>query len=312
MKTKLLFAAACTALAFAGANPALADGHHEAAAAPLPSGPDGPALWKVSDEDTTIYLFGTFHFLPEGSDWYTPAIANALESSDIIVAELGPESANPEEYQAAVIKNGVLPPDKSLSAMLNQEQQTALSARLTELRPQLEAQGLNPAVIDRLKPWYVFLSLSIAKFVEMGFNPQTGAEAVLFEKSTGKERLGLETIDLQFGVFASLHEEDQIALLMETVNGLDDIESLLPAMADAWVGGRADEIAELLNADIDDSGLMEALLFQRNANWADWIEARLESTPGTVFMAVGAGHLAGEKSVQDYLAKREIESVRVQ
>ena len=49
--------------------------------------------------------------------------------------------------------------------------------------------------------------------------------------------------------------------------------------------------------------IAEALLYNRNANWADWIENRLQE-PGSVFIAVGAGHLAGEKSVQDMLAKR--------
>lgn len=298
--------------ALLGAVPAVADDRAQEPASTLSSEAKGPALWKVSDEDTTIYLFGTFHFLPEGSDWYTTEVATALESSDVIVGELGPASETAEAYQSAIVKHGVLPPEQSLGAMLTQDQRNALSARLAELEPQLAAQGLDPQVIDRLRPWYVFLGLSIAKFVEIGFNPQTGAEAILFEKASGKERLGLETIDFQFGIFASLSEEEQVALLMETIDGLDDIESLLPTMAVAWVNGRADKIAELLNDDFNNSGLTEAILFERNANWAEWIDARLESTPGTVFMAVGAGHLAGEKSVQDYLATRDIETVRVQ
>ena len=67
-----------------------------------------------------------------------------------------------------------------------------------------------------------------------------------------------------------------------------------------------------MNEDMDsDFGLAEALLYDRNANWAEWIERRLD-TPGTVFIAVGAGHLAGDLSVQDYLEKRDIASVRVQ
>ena len=43
------------------------------APAPAPAAaPSGPALWKVADEDTTIYLFGTVHFLPETADWFVP------------------------------------------------------------------------------------------------------------------------------------------------------------------------------------------------------------------------------------------------
>jgi uncharacterized protein YbaP (TraB family) len=52
------------------------------------------------------------------------------------------------------------------------------------------------------------------------------------------------------------------------------------------------------------------MLAKRNATWAKWIENRLKS-PGTVFVAVGAGHLAGRDSVQDYLAKTGIKTARV-
>ena len=48
----------------------------------------------------------------------------------------------------------------------------------------------------------------------------------------------------------------------------------------------------------------------RNANWADWIDKRLDK-PGIVFLGVGAGHLAGRDSVQDLLDKRGIKSARV-
>ena len=46
---------------------------------------------------------------------------------------------------------------------------------------------------------------------------------------------------------------------------------------------------------------------ERNARWADWIAARMQ-TPGTVFVAVGAGHLAGQDSVLVRLAERGITS----
>ena len=50
---------------------------------------------------------------------------------------------------------------------------------------------------------------------------------------------------------------------------------------------------------------------RRNERWAEWVARRLE-TPGTVFVAVGAGHLAGEVSVQAMLAERGLATERVQ
>ena len=49
---------------------------------------------------------------------------------------------------------------------------------------------------------------------------------------------------------------------------------------------------------------------ERNDRWADWIRARMQ-TPGTVFVAVGAGHLAGQDSLLVRLAERGIPSQRV-
>jgi uncharacterized protein YbaP (TraB family) len=53
------------------------------------------------------------------------------------------------------------------------------------------------------------------------------------------------------------------------------------------------------------------LITDRNVAWAKWVKARLDK-PGTVFVAVGAGHLAGTGSVQDQLATAGVVSKRVQ
>jgi hypothetical protein len=49
---------------------------------------------------------------------------------------------------------------------------------------------------------------------------------------------------------------------------------------------------------------------ERNERWADWIRGRMQA-PGTVFVAVGAGHLAGPDSLLVRLAERGIPSQRV-
>ena len=39
-----------------------------------------PALWAVSDADTTIYLFGTTHLLPSQMKWRTAKIDHAMSN----------------------------------------------------------------------------------------------------------------------------------------------------------------------------------------------------------------------------------------
>ena len=64
------------------------------AAAPLPQPvrvtpivQQHPALWVVNDNDTIIYLFGTFHALDGKSDWFEQAVKTAFSASDQLVLE---------------------------------------------------------------------------------------------------------------------------------------------------------------------------------------------------------------------------------
>jgi uncharacterized protein len=66
----------------------------------------------------------------------------------------------------------------------------------------------------------------------------------------------------------------------------------------------------VMNEGFDALKLTEPLLTRRNANWAAWINQRM-AKPGTVFMAVGAGHLAGPVSVQQLLTAYGLKTERI-
>ena len=79
-------------------------------------------------------------------------------------------------------------------------------------------------------------------------------------------------------------------------------------MLRAWVTGDVGLIARTFNQDLSSTPeLRAALLDQRNANWSRWIQQRMQK-PGTIMIAVGAGHLAGSDSV---LARLESAGYRV-
>jgi uncharacterized protein YbaP (TraB family) len=303
--TALLTSTAAALTLFAGA-PAFAQ---EEAAAPaaeaeLPSGPEGPALWKVADEDTTIYLFGTVHILPKEVVWYDREIADALTSADTFVSEIPMDPASEAAMQQMAMSKAMLPAGTTLRSLLTEEQTAAYEAALGGL-------GVPPVAFDQMKPWMAGLTVSMLPLLQQGYSPESGVEKVLLGKVGDARQDALETVEFQLGIFDSLPQDAQIAYLMEAVDDVDEAKSFLDSMVTEWAEGDADGLAALMNEGMDDPVLAEKLLFQRNANWAEWIETRL-ATPGTVFIAVGAGHLAGEKSVQDYLAKREITVERIQ
>jgi uncharacterized protein YbaP (TraB family) len=79
-----------------------------------------PALWKVADEDTTIYLFGTVHALPPGVPWYRDKVAVAFEESKELITEIVDEDQ--AAVQKAVMATAVLPAGKTLRGMMTPEE----------------------------------------------------------------------------------------------------------------------------------------------------------------------------------------------
>lgn len=266
----------------------------------------GPAIWKVSDEDTTIYLFGTVHLLPKNVEWINPTITDALAKSDMIVTELPMDAGSQVELQQLTMQLGMLPQGTTLRSLLTPEQTKTYEAAFGTI-------GLPPQAVqqfDVMKPWFAGLNLSMLPLLMSGYTPDSGVEKVLMEKAGDKARGALETPEFQLGLFNDLPQSAQIAFLMEAAEGVGEATQTLDRMVAEWVKGDAEKLAEIMNEGMNDPVLMDALLHSRNANWAKWIEQRM-ATPGTVFIAVGAGHLAGEKSVQDMLAAKGIAATRL-
>jgi uncharacterized protein YbaP (TraB family) len=263
-----------------------------------------PALWKLSDHDTTIYLFGTIHLLPPGIDWLNGPLSYALDHSDTLMTEL--PDLPPGDVAAALLRHGTLPAGKSLRQMMNGKQRARLEAALTAL-------GLPLTIFDRKKAWVAAATLPILQLQKAGYNLESGAENSLTKRATqlGHARGGLETADFQFGQFDVLTNAQQLEYLGAVLEALPQINGEIAKMVDHWSHGDAAALAAQLNADSDSPVLAEALIFSRNRNWAKWIENRMK-TPGTVFIAVGAGHLGGRGSVQEVLAKHGFKAVRVQ
>lgn len=263
----------------------------------------GPALWQVTDKDTTIYLFGTVHALPkDGASWFDGRIERAFTASDELVTEV--DIANVASSGQSMQVAGMLAEGQSLRALMTPENRMEYEAVMVSL-------GLPVEAFDRFEPWLAAMTLSLLPLIREGYDPQSGVELALGSKAgDGKKRNALETIEEQIGLFDGLPIDAQLAFLDQTVEAAPRAKASLDAMVAEWREGDAVALAALLNAEMTDPALYARLLTQRNANWAEWIERRLDE-PGTVFIAVGAGHLAGKDSVQDQLRKRGVKVRRI-
>ncbi|HEY1124121.1 MAG TPA: TraB/GumN family protein [Sphingobium sp.] len=291
-----LLTACLAALSIMASAPLAAQAQPKAAAAPAK-----PALWVVKDKDTTIYLFGTIHLLRPGINWYQGPIRKAFESADTLVLEIADN--NDAAMQARIVQKALDVTGPTLTQKLPEPARAKFAQLVTDYR-------LPIGVIDRMKPWFAAVTLTSAPLQKLGYDRNEGVEVRLraLADAAKKPVMGLETTEEQVGFFDSLSNDLQISLLVETINEQADVEKTLAQMIDAWVAGDPLKLSETMNKSMeDDKALQQVLLFDRNERWADWIKARLDK-PGTVFIAVGAGHLAGKGSVQDALKVRRVKT----
>ena len=262
-----------------------------AARAPQPA---KPALWEVSDADTTIYLFGTVHVLRPEIRWFNGPVKRAFDKADTLVLEvLTPDKSEVAALTARLAIDRDGPP-------LTQKLDPAVRGRYLALIRQL---NVTQEQFEPFQPWFAAMSLSILPLERLGYSADSGVEEVLRQRATrdGKAQTAFETVSDQLGFFAGLPEKTQIAFLSATIDDAAKAETEIGKMVHNWSAGRPDALAAEMNESLKDMpDLAQALLYDRNKRWAQWIARRM-AKPGTVFIAVGAGHLAGKGSVLDEL-----------
>ncbi|MHA6721061.1 TraB/GumN family protein [Sphingomonas sp. RS6] len=263
-----------------------------------------PALWAVRDGDTTVYLFGTVHMLRPELRWFDGPVRTAFDRADTLILEL--VMPPPAETQALLDRLGRTPGDPSVASL-----PPALRERVEAAA---RASGAPPGNFDREEPWLAALTLSLLPLQKAHYDDANGAEQVLeaAARKAGKRVVGLETAAQQFGYFDRLSPAAQSRMLRATLDGLPVAGRTLDSAVAAWSKGDTDLLAGILNTDLaSNPELRDVLLVQRNRRWAGWITGRM-ARPGTVFVAVGAGHLAGRDSLVAMLAARGLKVERLQ
>ena len=267
----------------------------------------GPAMWSVSDADTTVYLFGTIHLLPEKYQWRTQTFDQAVDSSHELVVETIIDEKNPMQLLALLTTLGF---SKNLPPIAER----VPAAKRPALAEAIKKSGIPPAAFDKMETWAAAFMLLGNQFKDLGLKSGEGVESVLRSSfsANGKPIGQLETNAEQLGFFDTLPEKAQRALLEGAIEKPDAMRKEFANMVGAWSRGDVAAIAKTFNHDLSESPeLRDSLLKRRNANWSQWIERRMAS-PGAVMVAVGAGHLAGSDSVIELLKKGGYRVRRVQ
>jgi uncharacterized protein len=266
-----------------------------------------PAAWRIEGKNGgEVALLGSMHVL-RASDYPLPALVDDLYArADVLVMEIDLDDLDPASMQSALVTAALLPPNETLASVLDAEvyDEAARSAK---------AIGLDLALLDRVEPWLVAITLLDMGMRKIGFEAERGLEQYLVRKAAAnnKEIVGLETIGQQVQIFDGLSAHDQQALLEQTLDELDEGGTMMGELANAWRAGKLETLTKDLLGDFDDfPELYDSLVIRRNAAWTDELERMLRDGR-RYLVVVGAMHLVGEDSVVNRLEARGHRAVRL-
>lgn len=256
-----------------------------------------PPIWRVSDADTEMVLFGSIHALPPGIEWRTAGLDAALQSADVVAFEILTPETEDEEMALFMPFLRYLVADRPLSEAVAPETfARALSAA--------GEQSVDILSLQMMKPWAAALILDMGAEEALGRSADLGVDTILEESlSPVRRKQALDTPELLLAsmqALAEMGDAEGEAMLVEVLDGLDRDELDLDVET-AWAAGDMAAIEEEMRQMREEAPrLHQALLVDRNHAWIPAL-TRLMDTEGRVVVVVGAAHMVGDDGLPSLL-----------
>ncbi len=265
-------------------------------------------VWTLDGANgTTVYLAGSVHLL-RAEDHPLPDIYQAAyEDSDRVYFEVDLAKMEAPEMQMKILQISTNPDGKTLADVLTAETWQRLDAYMKK-----NGMSGNP-MLNRLTPGMIGITIAGMEAMKLGALPQHGVEKTFDgqARKDGKTVKALETVEFQIGLFNGFSQEEADRFIAMTLDDIEESPEKLGEMIDAWKKGDAESMDTMINDAFEkEDKLAKLLLYDRNANWIPAIEAELAREDGNTMFIVGAGHLVGEGSVIELLAKKGIKATQ--
>jgi uncharacterized protein YbaP (TraB family) len=264
-----------------------------------------PAIWRIGDRDTTIYLFGTVHVLPPGFAWRDARIDAIVAKADTLIVEAVDEDA-PSDFTEAH-RGAALPP---LSRRVSPDHRMALTRFLDSLPPEATP------VMDGMPTWIAAIAVGFTRDMQAGELPGPGADDWI-EAQFRRARKPVVAIENGREVMrrvSAVPEREQRRMLDEALDAPTPTRAERRAPTHAWAKGEigtGSALTATLSGPSGSKALSGPLMTDRNRAWTNALVRRLK-VPGTALFAAGAGHFIGPDSVLELLRQRGVPVTRVQ
>lgn len=251
-------------------------------------------LWEVSGNGLkkNSYLFGTFHLLCKSDINFSSQLKAATGNADKIYMELDMDDPS-------VLMGGLL--------MMNMKE----GKKLKDLYTEAEYNKLSNYFKDSLHVPVSFLQNTKPYFLVAMLYPKmmpcktvSGVEEELMKlaKTQQKEIKGLETMEFQAAVFDSIPYSEQAKELLKSIDSMTVYKKYFDTMVNVYKSQELEKIERLFSqSEFGMEEHQDILLDDRNKNWVGQLKTIMLKE--SVFVAVGAGHLVGNKGLIALLKK---------
>ena len=262
-------------------------------------------LWRVKDEDNTVYLLGSVHYSTEGTFPLSAAIMAALDDAEHVAVERDIVTPNPFLLAFESLSYCMYTDGTRLKDVLDEE-------TYAKVKEKLSAYGVQSWNYVNWRPVYVEQLLCE---MMMGAEFGIGIDQFMMEQAalSGKPIHSIETAEEQQGALRDMPLEDQIEILKGTLAATEAEYALgLRMLITIWSLGSERLLAQAVGLDAMNDEYKDALLGARNERMIALAEDMLLGratdrgiAPGDdVLFITGALHMIGKDGIVEGLRNK--------
>jgi uncharacterized protein YbaP (TraB family) len=262
------------------------------------------AVWKVSNDQHSLYIGGTIHVLTPEDYPLAKEYDLAYQAADKVIFETDMEAVSSPEFGQKMMDQMMYSDGTTINKVLQPDTYKALAIHLSSRQIPMQAFASH-------KPSLLAISLTFIELQAMGYTSE-GVDMFFanMAKDQEKEQGWLETPDEQLAFMADLGGDDPNTMIEYTLKDIKKMPEMFAKLHSTWLAGDMQGMADVgitpFKADYPD--IYQDLLVTRNNNWVPKIISMLNDQP-IEFILVGALHLAGPDSV---LAKLKAKGYKIE
>ncbi|MCE2788336.1 MAG: TraB/GumN family protein [Saprospiraceae bacterium] len=252
-------------------------------------------LWEISGPGIKqpSYIFGTIHLIDGSKFFLPPGTMAALEKSKKVVFEIDMNEMSDMSSLMGMMGKIFMKDNLTIKDLLSEDDYSLVKNHFQKI-------GLPIFMVERMKPMF----LSIFSSTDMDPSSLNNGKMKSYEmeflslaNSMGKTTGGLETIDFQISLFDDIPYEAQAEMLVTGIREQSSAESTSQdELTTLYLSQDVDAMSTYISSESQEmKGVEDKLVRKRNESWVQPIldQSRFQS----VFFAVGAGHLGGNKGI---------------